>query len=88
MAIPEMRLIGGLLFGGNVPKLERESTEYSFGWGGSASGDNSFSMIKFARDTNSVPEFFDKIDELTKDTGYTGLAANMILGDNKGNIGY
>ena len=35
-----------------------------------------------------VHEFFEKIEEATSSNGYRGLAANLILADNSGNIAY
>lgn len=36
---------------------------------------------------NSIPEFFSKMEEMSKD-GYRGVAVNLEMADNSGNIAY
>ena len=36
----------------------------------------------------SIPDFFKRVEDIFKHTGYRGVAANMILGDSSGNIAY
>ena len=89
MGIPELRFNSGLLFGGTVPEMEDISnTEYSLGWGGAVVGDHSIRLLNLLRDSESVPEFRTALDEMTERTGYRGVAANMMMADNSGNIAY
>jgi len=36
----------------------------------------------------TIPEFFAKIEEITRDGGYRGIAANLMMADTSGNIAY
>mmetsp|Transcript_27706 Transcript_27706/g.32575 ORF Transcript_27706/g.32575 Transcript_27706/m.32575 type:complete len:160 (-) Transcript_27706:1321-1800(-) len=85
-----LRFNAGLLFGGTIPELEGNSddAEYSFGWGGAAIGDHSIQLLRQLGDCKDIPTFRQKFNEMTEGTGYRGVAANMMMADNSGNIAY
>ena len=68
--------------------MHDSSRSYSFGWGGSYKGDHSIQALKAFANSQSVPEFQQTMYDLTRETGYRGIAANILLGDNSGNIAY
>ena len=89
IGVPELRFNAGLLFGGAVPENEdNDKTLYSFGWGGSAIGDHSMSLLRLLYNTKTIPELFERVDALTEETGYRGIAGNLMFADNSNNIGY
>lgn len=87
MDTAELRFNAALLFGGSVPTLEYPEAKYSFGWGGSALGDDSMEFIMNMHESDSIPEFKDKMEKMSED-GYRGVAVNLEMADTKGNIFY
>ena len=76
------------MFGGTVPHFEKPDSKYSFGWGGAYEGDSSLEFLDAVNTAKDIPEFFDKMEEATLSNGYRGMAANLIMADNSGNIAY
>ena len=85
---PELRFNAGLLFGGTIPKLHNDDVEFSFGWGGAATGDTSLAFLKTMAVAKDVNEFMSTMETMTAEKGYRGMAANIIMADNSGNIAY
>ena len=86
--LPELRFMSNLLFGGSIPPMHDTSHSYSFGWGGSYKGDHSMQAMKAFSNSQTVPEFQQTMYDITRETGYRGIAANILLADNSGNIAY
>lgn len=87
--VPELRFNAALLFGGAVPELmQSDDVMYSFGWGGAYKGETSFEFLKTITEAKDLPEFFARMEKSTEVDGYRGMAANLIMADNSGNIGY
>lgn len=83
-----LRFNAALLFGGTVGKFADTTTPYSFGWGGSYPGETSLAFLDAIHYSKSLPEFFERMEKETEETGYRGMAANLMLADNSGNIAY
>jgi len=71
-----------------VPNLPNDDNLYSFGWGGAYEGDSSLEFLDAVMNSEDVNDFFERMEEATSSNGYRGLAANIIIADNKGNIAY
>jgi len=56
-------------------------------WGGMYPGDNFINIVKYIADGIGVKDLMEKI-ELEGEHGYRSLPMNLVLADNKGDIGY
>lgn len=83
-----LRFTADLLFGVTVAKFADSSANYSFGWGGAYPGDSSLDLLDAVKNSKSVPEVFEKVEKASDEKGYTGIAVNLSIADNLGNIAY
>ena len=89
MAVPELQFNSKLLFGGAIPEMvHSQDAQYSFGWGGAYSGDDSLEFLHSVMHAKDIPEFMETMDKVTEPKGYRGMAANLLLADTSGNIAY
>ena len=89
MSYELLQVNAGLLFSGAIPENKfSNDIQYSFGWGGAYVGDSSLDFLKTVSETKDIPSFLEKMETLTEETGYRGLAGNLIAADTSGNIAY
>jgi len=76
----------GVLFGGKIPKIE-DPPMYSMKWGNMEPGEDVPRMLRWFYELESVPEAMEAFNELGEN-GFRVMPINMVMADNKGNIGF
>ena len=77
----ELRFNAKIVSGGSIPEFHDDNVEFSFGWGGAAPGETTFTFLQTITDGKSVPEILSTLDEQNKEKGYRGLAINLMMAD-------